>query len=319
MSTFTPTVREIDPPPPDYLAGAVLRSLHRSIDGRRWWGVVRSVVVGGLTFGVGPLLFWPLRFRDYVIAEQQQLWHAAEWMRLQTGSPHATVLRDQSERLRFRTPLWVISLICAGLIVALFWPHFARMPFDLRQLLNATYQYDRRLLGYEPLFRGWTVGLALAYAFHWLQVKWHNADVREWVESFNRVAADEGVSPIEPPQVGWGLRPLWVLGGVVLLAFNAHWGIPMMLAGALHSRYMNDAGRKLRSDLAYRVRAMLSRRRPVMDLPMPVQMKRTCDSPSCRAPLPIAATFCPRCGKRNWVESRRHEDTKNLPTEDTEN
>jgi hypothetical protein len=55
---------------------------------------------------------------------------------------------------------------------------------------------------------------------------------------------------------------------------------------------------RMRSLLAERLRAMLLERRPRMRVPSPIQIVRACVRPTCRAPLPSDASWCPRCGTK---------------------
>src|SRR5581483_8047038 len=71
-------------------------------------------------------------------AEQQQLWHLAEWMRLRGGTAEAQQLRDAADEIRFRPALWMISLLAAGSVVAAFFLRYAPLD-DFDVLLRATY------------------------------------------------------------------------------------------------------------------------------------------------------------------------------------
>ena len=95
MSAFTPTHTNLEPPDrPDNLSAAVLHSLSRPIYGRITWGPLESFFLGGITFGIFPLISWPKAFGRFVVAEQQQFWHLLEWLRIRTGDEEAARLRD---------------------------------------------------------------------------------------------------------------------------------------------------------------------------------------------------------------------------------
>src|SRR5258706_10133425 len=104
LSQFHPTNLSVEPPPPpDYLAGAVLQGLSRPIGGRLSWGVLKSLFLGAVSFGLLPILAWTPGFRAFVIAEQQQLLHLAQWVRQNSAHPLARQLESDAVELRPRT------------------------------------------------------------------------------------------------------------------------------------------------------------------------------------------------------------------------
>jgi hypothetical protein len=100
---------------PDHLAGAVLRSLQRPLTFHRSPGPLRTLVLSLITLGVYPLFEWSRLLRDFGRLERQQLWHLAEWLRLQTGSADAKAMRDAADRMAGRRLLdiaaaaWVLE------------------------------------------------------------------------------------------------------------------------------------------------------------------------------------------------------------------
>jgi len=90
------------------------------------------------------------------------------------------------------------------------------------------------------------------------------------------------------------LTVLWVLTAVVLARYGAWWGIPMVLAGMAQNRYTSVTGKRVRLELAKRVRDIVTLRQ------MPDTMLRAishrCANPRCKASLRPQARFCNRCG-----------------------
>jgi hypothetical protein len=307
MSAFTPTSFSIEPPDrPDNLSGAVLQSLSRPTGGKRKpWGVLKTLLLGGLTFGVAPLIFWPKTFRRTATVEQQQLWHLGEWLRLRTGKPAATALRDSTAAMRFRPGLWATSMLLLAWVVVTFVMSIHPGERVVPALIGMTYQYRRGHFIWAQsaettrrVFVTWTGALSIAYLMQWLQVQVHAVELRRFVLRFNLIAAEEGLSPISPPVLGLGLYPLWLIGAIVMVWCNAVWGIPMMLAGAVQKMYTEYTSPATRSQLAYRVRAMLQTERPPMNVPLPMRLRSACGNPQCKCVLPKDASFCPRCGTR---------------------
>src|SRR5688500_1944224 len=94
VSQLVPSDAADAPTRPDHLAGAVLRSLGRSFDNKFAWGNAQTLVLGIISFGLWPLISWTASLRNYIRLEQQQLWHLAEWVRLQSVHPDAAKLRE---------------------------------------------------------------------------------------------------------------------------------------------------------------------------------------------------------------------------------
>lgn len=312
MNSFHPTLRSIDPPyRPDYLAEGVLHSLSRSRLMRPPWGLVQTIVIAGLSFGIIPLLVWPRRFRNFVIIEQQQLWHLAEWMRLQSGHPAADDLCREAQAVRFRRIFWIISLALLSGIVAVFAVQIGRNDRFVEQLIASTYRYSS--IGQNPrvsdglissslalqLFSIWTLGLSLAALCHWMQVRFHMIDVGRFVRRMNELTQEHGVTPADPPKfmLDRATTLPWLLAGILPFWFSIYWTLPLMLAGGAHRNYISASAR-MRAQLAHQVRSLLVQRRPAMNVPMPVGLQLICRTPLCRTSLPREANFCPRCGRR---------------------
>jgi hypothetical protein len=293
------------PTRPEHLAGAILRSLGRSFDGRFAWGSVRTLVLGLVSFGYWPLLAWTGSLRNYVRLEQQQLWHLAEWMRLQSGHPDAAKLRELAETIRWRGALAGCALLWAVLPLGLFIAQHGGSRQIGRPLMEGTYLYLQTPAptyssGGEAglLFTAWTAGLSLAYAFHWLQVQLHAADVRRFFTQFNALATWEGVPPVRTRRIGLGIGIGSMAGGVLVIVLGGIWGIPMLVAGTAQRRYISVAGGRMRAEAGEAVRKILSVRRPVLRVASFVTPTGVCRESMCRQPLSPLARFCPRCGAR---------------------
>jgi hypothetical protein len=285
---------------PDHLAGGVLRSLSRSFRGHYSWGVITTLVLGLGSLGVLPLLRWTRFFWQYVRLERQQLWHLAEWLRLQTAHPDADALPDQAETIRWRGVLAAAAWVWVGAVVLFFATRLWHDPFAVRMLFDSTLgaRGGTAPLYRQDLFFAWTIGLSVAYALHWLQVQLHAGDVRRFVEKFNRVAAWEGVEPLARPRLGVGAQPLWMFAAAGMVVAGAAWGLPLMLAGAAQRRYISRMSARVRAEAADRVRTILLLRRPVMRVPPFARPTILCRGERCRAPIPLLANFCARCGAR---------------------
>jgi hypothetical protein len=248
------------------------------------------------------LLSWPRRFAQFIGVERQQLWHLAEWIRLRSAHPDATKLKDLADRLRYRSFFGAITFLAVVATIILILQ--SKRPLNLEIIYTAAYPFFaneqfRVPLRVSNLFGPLNIGLSIAFAMHWLQVQLHATDVRRFVRIFNRVAEHEGVMPAQDePDAELGFRPMWLAAGAVMALCGAFWAIPMVLAGAAHRRYISVTSRETRAEMGHRVRAMLLKHRPALNVPLPTNMRKLCPNERCQASLTQEAHFCPRCGTR---------------------
>jgi hypothetical protein len=301
VSNFSPTSPPA--PRPDTLAGAVLNSLARPITNIFSWGLLRTVFLGAITFGIAPLFALSKRLRHSTSLERAQLWHLAEWVRTNCGED-AAPLAQAAEQIRLRPILSALPPLCG--LVALFGLIFASLQYEpsFDALLNSTYGYfqasarDFAPPWADTIFAAWAIPLGVGYISLWLAMQIQQNAVRRFVRMFSVVAQREGASEVPTPRPSLGLRPLWLGAGIVLSLGGAIWAIPMMLAAAAQRRYTKRIGAATRVKLMQSVREIMHLRRPDMPTPMPVMLLRTCPSERCAAKLPPGAKFCPRCGTR---------------------
>jgi hypothetical protein len=316
-TTFTPTQWTLEPPTrPDQLSSAVVNSLSRPIGGRVLWGPLRSFVLGGISFGIWPLIAWPRRFGRIVVAEQQQIWHLVEWLRIQTGDPEAEKVRDSVRSTGATPSLWLVPWTMLAIIAlnAILW---FRVPGrNLDSLLAATYRFDRfqfdqytlRSILHDPysqlhLFSIWTICLTVAFVSHWLHVRRHVADMNALIGRINVLLVRQNAQPAGQFRTGLGLAMgfrhlLWGAAAVAGCAAGAWWAIPAAVAGAAHQRYAMRTSVRLRGELALRARNILERQRPSIQVPPPGNFKYVCRNEKCLNTLKPGTLFCPRCGTR---------------------
>jgi hypothetical protein len=300
MSAFTPTLSNLEPRDrPDSLSSAVLNSLSRPIYGRIAWGPVKSFFLGGISFGILPLIAWPKAFGKFIIAEQQQFWHLFEWLHVRTGDPEAATLRDSVRNSGTVPTLWIVPTIMLITIAVAFFPSLGAPGFFPDHLFRATYgQWLHHSITHSHLFKVWTICLSIAYFSHWLHIRQHTADINQWLRRLNLILARQQLPPVPMYGVGIGLRPMWLAAGLIGAGFGAVWAIPAALAGAIHQRYCRRTSTRIRADLAMRVSAALHRQRPPLDVPIPHGFRIVCRNQLCLKTLTGGTAFCPRCGTR---------------------
>lgn len=290
---------------PDVLAGGLLRSLGDRLGERASWSFVKTLLWSTLTFGIAPLVIWPNRLRGLIDDERAQFAHLAEWMRLRSGHPQAGQLVDAAERIQSNFVLLYAPMFIGAFVATLLIAYVGPTKIPYRQLLDSTFQFGRHITDGDSqleqgktneLFTFWSAGLSIGYALHWLQLLIHASHVRQAVRAFNGLAIAEGLPPVREPR-GVGLRPVWLAAALVMMTANAVWAIPMMLAGGMQRRYASVTGPAVRQAVADRLRELLLIRRPLMRVPTPVSLPRTCPNPMCRGPMSRVANFCSRCGK----------------------
>ena len=299
-----------DPHSPDYVASAVLHALARPNYPKLSWGLIRTIVLGIISFGVLPILIWTKRFRQFVTVEQQQFWHLAEWLRLNSKEPAAAQLRADADGLGVQTDLRLLTALCLAFLGIIFFTQL--LPFRFHRwdaLLDCTYLYPfyhMRPGKYHDassslafrLFNTWTLALSAAYVFHWMQVQLHAKAVGRFIGRFNTITAAEGLTRVQAQFPGAGFRPLWIVAAAVFALSGSLWGVPMMLAGAAQRRLVRHASTINRAAMAHRLRAMLLARHPNEEIAMPIYLRRLCTNDRCRAAVHESASFCPRCGSR---------------------
>src|SRR5258706_297953 len=117
----------------------------RPSGGRLPWGVLKSRFLGAISLGLLPRLAGSRGFRGFVIAEQQQLLHLAQWVRQNSSHPLARQLESDAVELR---PGNMISLLSIFIVVATAVAMFLAIehyrsytPFD--QLIAGTYGFRK--------------------------------------------------------------------------------------------------------------------------------------------------------------------------------
>jgi hypothetical protein len=310
MSQFTPTQWTLEPNTrPDHLSSAILHSLSRRVLGLTW-GPLKTLVLGGISFGILPLIVWPRKFARFIAFERQQLWHLVEWLRIRTGEDETAALRDSVRSTGAIPTLWIVPVIMFIILGVNFIPWLNTPGFNLHALLFGTYFFDSSTSmplpfhhwgryfqpAHMPFYRVWTLCLSIAYASHWLHVQQHVSDVHRVVRRMNLIFARQHVPPVGLIGPGIGFRPLWMLAALFGVVCGAWWAIPAAFAGAVHQRYIERSSTRIRAELAQRVGTMLQQQRPFVDVPTPHGLRVVCSNPLCEKSAPPGATFCPRCG-----------------------
>ena len=311
MSAFTPTQSILDPPQrPEQLGAAVMQSLSRPIGKRNAWGASKSLVLGGLSFGLWPLLSWPLRFGQFITAEQEQFWHLTEWLRIRGGAKAVDLQKNIVRNIGSSPTLWLFPLIAAVLILHGFL-YFSHYNGNLVQaVLSSTYGHKSRFFlnpGWDDyiLFPrtpglahvGWSTILFIAFTSHWLHVRQHAAAVKRSSKRLNESLASLGIAPVQLRGNRSRFGLMWVAVAVAGVLCNAWWAIPAAAAGYAQQRYMRDTSLRIRTQFAQRIHTLLTAQRPPVAVYTPPRLREHCRNPLCRSNVADAA-FCPRCGTR---------------------
>lgn len=313
MTAFHPTQTLLQTPAvPDRMAGAVLQSLSRAAKPGPSPGLFRVIFSGVLTLGLWPMLMWPRRNIRLIRYDKDQLWHLTEWLRQRLGAEKVYELDGAMKQVRLPLLLWGLGWTWAGvcLLITVGWflqmplfpvgrwvelwqtAGFSAEPYTVTYFMEGTWRLSVRL----ATMWFWTV--TPFFSMHWLAMQFHAAAVRRYVAAFNQVSLRHGIMGVDVPGVGLGLRPLWMLSGLILAMMGALWAIPMMLAGAIQRTYSVNVARATRTQLAEKVRLVMGMLHPEMASSKPVWIGELCQNTLCRARLSAGAQYCPRCGQR---------------------
>ena len=286
---------------PDLLAGSLLRNLGEQFRSRASWSFIKTLLFSTISFGIYPLIVWPMGLRRLITHERVQMVNLAEWMRLRSGNPRSAGLTAAADRIKPIGLLTYFPSLTAAFVAIVVVGVSSTNPSPLTQMLASTFHYGRTYPPLGPtltnkLFLLWSAGLTVGYVMHWLQLLLHASNMKNAVRAFNDLATVEGLPPVREPR-GIGLRPIWLAAALIMMTANAVWAIPMMLAGGMQRRYVEVTGPTIRSALAGHLRSLLLVRRPAMRVPMAVSLPRHCPNPTCRSTMSRIANFCPRCGR----------------------
>jgi hypothetical protein len=294
LSNFNPTIRIVQPiNQPDRLAEGVLNSLTRPAHSKLSFSFTRSLILTIFTLGILPLLTMIRQLRGLIAQQEQQLWHLAEWMRLQNGDADAIELQKASQKIRFNTPLGLLSWLFVLIAICAIALRFTSQPFNVRDLFRFAYHIPN-----SPEAVIFNIAIAAAAMCNWAHLAWHEQNIQRYIRWFNRASQRQNVSEIVLFNSPFDMRPMWIIAGIILACSGALWGLPVMLAAGAHRRYTRTVSLQTRSEIAQRLRAILSQQRPAIEVPRAATFMRTCIRPNCRAVSPVIANFCPRCGTR---------------------
>lgn len=269
MPPFHPTSFSTDPPPhPDIKAEAVVRSLGRHLIRRHPWGPIKTLILGGISFGIWPAINWARNFHSFIVAEQRQLWHLACWLHERKSDPELDLrpLVHDPRRggILVQTLVLLLITVCAVISIA----HAT----NAREIFHATYGYEGRRNG-ALAYLAWISLLALVYILQACNVYWRYANLRAFVDRFNLHMQRENLSPVTVPALTGRRVILWLLAVLVGLLFSAMWIIPAAIAGSLQATYMFTVSRLTRRQLAVRVYDLLVRAHPDKHFSKPLGAK----------------------------------------------
>lgn len=270
------------------------------------WGVIKTSIIGAVSFGIAPALGWPGKLRETIESEAERLRAAADWATGVDHSPNAAAARRTAASAGANGFLAIVPALLAVFTLIALGMQFIPGQFSVDGLMEHTYRFGQCAMDHQYAmdkqseFSGadayqhtravyilWCTALSFAYAAQWVQLNLHRSAVRQFVKQFNRAVESHGILPVRMREPG-GFRPLLIVGAIMFAQSGAWWGIPMLLAASAQSRYTLVTSRSLAVQFADRMSRVAARR----------TVERRCGAQGCRALLPLPAKFCPQCGRR---------------------
>lgn len=254
---------------------------------------IGSTITAVCSFGLWPLWIWPQRWQAAADEDRRDLSTLAQWWNRQAPGPAARQLDAAANSVGRGAAASAFLVTAAALVNAamLAWLIFRGVTVD--QLIDITYGHRQLVHLVHGQLRAlnlqhfWMGVLIAAYGLHYLVVRSHASAMKRYLAALDSTATAAGM---RWPRSRYGFRGFgltWALCGVGLCGAGLWWGVPLVMAGARQRQYLRRVRPQLRRDLAAQVRAAMGS--------SPVRMRR-CNTGRCRAILPPAAQFCPRCG-----------------------
>lgn len=274
------------PPRPDLLGRFVPTAIARVPPSARLERPIKLAFMGLLSAGFLPYLQLRNRLRNVISLERQQLDLASELLAAHLPEQEIPPLTESVARVHASKPIgWLADLCFTGALgSAVVWlAQHGWTSAALRTWYFTPPQSDDRL-GVAAL-----VLLVLAYVLQHVQTNRHVSTLQQYALAYNAVL-DGRAAKVSSPALVWGIRPLYLIVGAVMMYFGLLWSLPMMLSWAAFRSFITRSDRLFRADLSTSLQAV-SGVAPV------VESAELCHNPQCRQPLPEDARFCPRCGR----------------------
>ena len=249
------------------------------------------MLAGLLTAGIYPAFALPRKWKKNLRWHQSVLWHLAEWAMVNLGIDEGRRLHRQTQTT---LPIILAQLAIASSLVSLVTAAIGvSMGYPLGSFWHAG---PVATLGH-PIFTTFNAGLLGAFLLTWLSVNAHLRRLHIAGDVLQQIGQLPTTAGLRVARWEWGIRPGTILvGGLLLILFGFWWAVPMMIAATAQRRALLMHNRRIRRQMAQRVRELLDRRRPAQTLPPVIDRVGVCRNAVCDATLPPDALFCPRCG-----------------------
>jgi hypothetical protein len=282
-----PALPPVPRPPRAELLGKLVPSSVRRLPAiARPLGPFRLAWTSILTLGVLPLIQLRERQHRTIVLQQQQIELASELLAAHVPADDAKIVQEAAVATRPSKALAGLSGVVMLAAIACAFVAIQQQSWSIdafKQLLFHPPSPNR------PFALAWLAMLTAGYGLCWVQLNNHIGKLQQFTLAFNAVAG-ERASPMAPPPLVFGVRPLHILVAAVMMLFWMLWALPMMLAWAAFRSFVLRSDRTFRTQLADRLTTISGEKPVVGDVDC-------CRNPHCRAPAPVEARYCPRCGK----------------------
>lgn len=289
-ASFTATLPPIERTDRADLLGQVVPTMiRRPPRGAKIPNPFRLTAVGLLTAGIVPAAWLVQRVERLISQQSQQMELVVQLIRSSGRTPDTDTLDQAAGNVTPSRPLLKLAHVVLWVAIAGAIAHFIFHGVSTASLRQLWFHTPRLADVWSMTF---LMGMSLCPLLVMGALNRHIVSLQQFADAFNTTIGSETADhSLLSPALVWGLRPMYLMLGLVMIALGVFWGLPMMLGWAAFRAAAYDTTQRFRVELADRLQA-ISGVEPATRI-----TNDHCSDPQCRAALPFEARYCRRCGK----------------------